>query len=95
MNPYNVNIDELKESLDVNDDKGILKLELVARILKITKKMETSDILKKTGLHKSDLSRLRAMSLERFSLDKIVNLLGSLGYTMKVIVKPKQEKEAS
>lgn len=86
MNPYDINIDELIESQEITDEKEILKYELVREFLKVTKKLESQEIMEQTGLDKSDLSRIRALSLNRFSIGKIVNLLARLGYTAKVKV---------
>lgn len=86
MNPYDIDIDELVESKEVTDEKELLKYQLAGEFLKITKKMSTQEILKKTGLDKSDLSRLRVVSVERYSIGKIIGLLSRLGYTAKVKV---------
>ena len=86
MNPYEIDIDTLLESNEITDGKELLKTKLVAEFLKITSKMETSEVLSLTGLDKSDLSRLRSFSLARFSIDRIVNLLDVLGFSTEVEV---------
>ncbi|HXH73919.1 MAG TPA: XRE family transcriptional regulator [Bacteriovoracaceae bacterium] len=88
MNPYHVDIDSLKESRKITDEKDLLKLRLVAGLLKIISKMETSTILEQTGLDKSDLSRLRTFNLDRFSIDRIIGLLNNLGFSTKVSIVP-------
>lgn len=90
MNPYKIDIDSLQESLKITDEKELLKLKLVADFLKITSKMETAEILGKTGLHKADLSRIRALILGRFTIDRIVNFLDLLGFSTIIKVKPKK-----
>jgi predicted XRE-type DNA-binding protein len=89
MNPYDIDIDGLKESAEIKDEKELLKLRLAVEFLRITAKMSTDEILDKTGLHKSDLSRLRTFSLSRFTIDRIITLLDALGYTTTVKVKLK------
>lgn len=88
MNSYSH--EDLKESIEVTDHKELLKLELNASFLKITGKMKTEDVIAKTGLHKSDISRLRAMNLSRFSIDRLIGLLDSLGFATQVKVGPKK-----
>lgn len=90
MNPYRVDIEKLKESKEITDEKELLKLKLVSAFLKVTSKMSTDEILILTGLHKSDLSRMRAMNVSRFTIDRIIGLLGDLGFSTKIDVKPKK-----
>ena len=90
MNLYDVEIEKLKESHEIKDEKELLKMELVAAFLKAISKMDTEDVLEATGLHKSDLSRLRAMSTSRFTIDRIVGLLDLLGFSTSVKVKAKK-----
>lgn len=90
MNPYKIDVSKLKESKVITDEKEILKLSLTNVFLKITAKMDTSEILDVTGLHKSDLSRIRSLNLGRFTIDRLVSLLDSLGYSTKLNVKPKK-----
>jgi len=89
MNPYEVDIEKLKESVEIKDEKEILKLSLVSAFLKAVSKMTTEEVIRVTGLHKSDLSRLRSLSLNRFTIDRIVSLLDTLGFSTQVNVKPK------
>lgn len=90
MNPYKLDINKLKESEELQDEKEILKLSLASVFLKVTAKMSTEEILIVTGLHKSDLSRIRALSLTRFTIDRLVSFLDDLGYTTKINVRPKK-----
>lgn len=90
MGPYDIDIEKLEESKEVTSAKNLLKLELIAAFLKETSKMDSREILDMTGLHKSDLSRLRAMNYSRFTLDKIVGLLDSLGLSASVKVSKKR-----
>ena len=90
MNPYEVDIDKLQESKEVKDEKEVLKLKLASAFLKVTSKMPTEEIISLTGLHKSDLSRLRSMNVKRFTIDKIVGLLDDLGFSTKVNIKKKE-----
>ena len=89
MNPYQIDIEKLKESLEIKDEKEILKIKLAAAFIKATSNMSSKEILSKTGLHKSDLSRIRTMSIKRFTIDKIISLLGDLGFSTNIQVKRK------
>ncbi len=90
MSAYEVDIEKLKESEEIKDEKELLKLKLVAAFLKATSKMETEEILSLTRLHKSDLSRLRTLNVSRFTIDRIVGFLDALGFSTSIDVKPKQ-----
>lgn len=92
MNPYDIDVEALKESEEIKDEKELLKLKLAVEFLKAISKMETDVVLLRTGLHKSDLSRLRSMNLSRFTIDRIVSFLDALGFTTSVSV---HSKEAS
>lgn len=88
MNPYKINKNFLKESEAITDEKELIKLRLVASFLKITAKMESDEILKRTKLNKADLSRLRSLNIERFSIDRIIGILKYLGFSTKFTVTP-------
>ncbi len=90
MNPYEIEIKKLEESQEVIDAKDLLKLKLTSEFLKATAKMETREIISITGLHKSDLSRLRALNTTRFTIDRIVGFLDILGFSTSFKVKPKK-----
>lgn len=91
MNPYDIEIDELIESHEITDKKELLKYQLLREFLKVTQKMNSQEILNTTGLDKSDLSRIRSLNIERFSIGKIIDLLDHLGYSTKVKVTKNQE----
>jgi hypothetical protein len=59
---YRVDIENLEESEEITDPVELIKLKLVADFLKATKDISSVDIIKATGIHKSDLSRLRSMN---------------------------------
>jgi hypothetical protein len=86
MNPYDIDVDSLPESKRITDPKEILKLRLRSSFMKITFKMENSQIMKLTGLDKSDLSRLRAQNLKRFTIDRMIGILNDLGYSAQIKV---------
>jgi|APGre2960657468_1045069.scaffolds.fasta_scaffold28922_2 predicted XRE-type DNA-binding protein len=90
MNPYDIDYRKLKISKEITDERDLLKLKLIASFNKITSKMTTEEILELTGLHKSDLSRLRTFGMDRFTIDRLITLLDSLGYATKIDVKPKK-----
>lgn len=90
MNPYNIKTDDLNDSEEMTDERELLKLKLLSVFLKVTAKMKTEEVLNITGLHKSDFSRLRSMNIQRFTIDRMIGLLASLGYSTKINVKPKR-----
>lgn len=90
MNIYDVDYEKFQISKKITDEKEILKLKLVVAFLKATEKMESSEIIAQTGLHKADLSRLRCLSVGRFSLDRIVSILDSVGCLLNVTVKKRK-----
>ena len=90
MGPYRVDLEHLGYSKEITDERDILKLKLIARFCEITSNMATNEILDLTGLHKSDLSRLRTFGMDRFTIDRLIGLLDSLGYVTKIDVKRKR-----
>ncbi len=90
MNPYKIDLSKLKESEKILDPKDVIKLKLISALLKAISKMENNEVLKITGLDKSDLSRLKSLSIKRFSIERIINLLDQLGLATKIDVKPKR-----
>lgn len=91
MNPYDVDYTKFKESRRVTDPKEILLYDLVAKFVQLTMNMDTAEVLRKTGLHKSDYSRLRCTDVRRFTIDRVIGLLDALGYAMTFEVKPKKK----
>lgn len=89
MNPYNVNFKNLKISEEITDERELLKLKLASYFLKITSKMTTDEIILRTGIHKSDLSRIRTSNIKRYTVDKMILLLDLLGFSTKIEVKKK------
>ncbi len=90
MNPYDIDIRKIKESKRITDSKLLCKLELASKFVKITSKMTPKEISEITGLNKSDISRLRTTNVERFSIDKLVDLLDILGCSVKISFKSKK-----
>lgn len=91
MNPYDIDPESIEDSKEILSSKDLLKITLASEFIRATNSMDSSKILKITGLHKSDLSRIRSMNLERFTLDKLVSILDSIGLKTMVHV----EKKAS
>jgi len=90
VNPYNIDYSKLKESKKISNERDLLKLRLLADLKKIMEKFETNEILRLTGLDKSDLSRIRISDFQRFSIDRILKIFNRLGYSAKIsIVKSK------
>ncbi len=92
MNPYDVDWSKFKESKTITDEGDLLKLRLLAKLNDIIETMETQEILDVTGLDKSDLSRIRISSFKRFSIDRIIKILDSLGYRAELSVEKKKKK---
>lgn len=90
MNPYDISIKKLKESKSIKNEVKGLKMNLVMSFLKVTSKMESDEIMELTGLDKADLSRIRALSVARFTIDKMIKLLDSLGYSTQIKVVSKK-----
>lgn len=90
MKPFDVDYEKLKNSISISDGVELLKLKLVASFINITSGMSSHDICRITGLHKADLSRLRSLSISRFSIDKILSLLDKLGFFTELKVYPKE-----
>lgn len=95
MNPYDIDIDSLKESRTVTDEFEILKYKVLALFLDITDYMEVEDIKAKTGLHKSDISRLRTFRIKRFSIDRLISLIYALGHEVSITSRPKPKSKKS
>lgn len=86
MNPYDVDHSKFKGSKKITSERDILKLKLLAQIKLITESMETHEILTLTGLDKSDLSRIRISSYQRFSIDRLIKILETLGYVANLSI---------
>ena len=52
--------------------------------------MKTDQILSITGLHKSDLSRLKSLDVKRFTIDRIVGFIDALGFSTSIKIKSKK-----
>lgn len=91
LNPYRINYSKLKESKKITDEKDLFKLSLLVHLNQIIEKLETKEILEITGLDKSDLSRIRISNYQRFSSDRLINILCKLGYkTECTLIKKKK-----
>ena len=82
--------DELQKLIDgppskvVTDPIDLMKFKLIGVFSKLTDNMNPSEITQKTGLDKSDVSRLLMWDLKRFSLERILRILYSLGATAEI-----------
>ncbi|MBC7428167.1 MAG: XRE family transcriptional regulator [Bacteriovorax sp.] len=83
MNPYDIDYSQFKISKKITDERDLLKLRLLSQLRMIMDKMENSEILDITGLDKSDLSRLRIGSFERFSIDRLIKIFDQLGFKVE------------
>jgi hypothetical protein len=89
MNPYKIDYSKFKGSKKITDQRDLLKLRLMAQLKEVMDGMETQDILSITGLDKSDLSRLRILSFERFSIDRLIKIFDKLGFQAEFSVTKK------
>lgn len=80
MNPYKIDHSKFKGSKKITDQRDLLKLRLMAQLKEVMAGMETQEIISITGLDKSDLSRLRVSSFERFSIDRLIKIFDQLGF---------------
>mgnify|MGYP001324047348 CR=1 FL=1 len=90
MNPYNINIKKLKVSKSLKDQPISFKMNLVISFLKIIQNMQSDEVMELTKLDKADLCRLRGLAIERFTVDRIINLIDALGYSTQVKVVAKK-----
>ena len=87
--PYGSDYEEMPQSrLDLTPAE-VLKLDLAAEFNHIVADMETKVVVKKTGLHNADLSRLKAHIVDRVTVDRLLNILSRLGYSAKLQLKKK------
>jgi len=91
FNPYDVDIDTIKESRRITDEWEILKYKVSAKINDVFDTLTTEEIVEKTGLNRSDISRIRIQSIKRFSLDRLVKILCQLGKSVSLTVKDKKD----
>lgn len=91
MNPYEINHTKLKNSKKITDERDLLKLKLIHQLKEVMDSMETSEIIKITGLDKSDLSRLRVSSYQRFSIDRLIKIFDLLGFKTEVLLVKKKK----
>ena len=84
MNPYDIDTDKLKYSKRVTDPKEILKFQIAAKIIDISVNIGTDKTQELTGLHKADLSRIRVMSLKRFTIDRLIGIANDLGFEVSI-----------
>lgn len=89
MNPYKIKVKNRSDSREINDPKDKLKLKLVSNIRKIILDIDTESISEKTGLDKSDVSRLKIGSFQRFTIDRLIKILNLLGYETKITITKK------
>ena len=89
MNPYKIKVKNRNDSREINDPKDKLKLKLVSNIRKIILDIDTESISEKTGLDKSDVSRLKIGSFQRFTIDRLIKILSLLGYETKIPITKK------
>lgn len=90
MNPYEINHSKLKGSKKITDERDLLKLKLIDQLKEVMSPMDTQQIIELTGLDKSDLSRLRISSYQRFSIDRLIKIFDQLGFKAEVSVKKKK-----
>lgn len=90
FNPYEIDINSIKPSRKVTDEAEILKFKLSAEINRVFDKMNTEEIIKKTSLNPSDISRLKIQNIKRFSIDRLIKILCLLGKSVNFTLTPKK-----
>ena len=91
MNPYDVDYTKFKVSEPITDERDLLKLKLFAVFHEATIKMSVEEIIEITKLDKSDVSRLRTFGIDRFTIDRLIGILETLGYSTELSFKPKKK----
>ena len=76
---------------DFNDPDAqtkYMKAYLAANIISVLdgQKLTAKDAAKRTGITTADISRIRNADLGRFTLDRLVRVLGSLGQRVEIQV---------
>jgi predicted XRE-type DNA-binding protein len=90
MNPYDVDYTKFKVSKPITDERDLLKLKLFAAFDEATHKMTVEEIIEMTKLDKSDVSRLRTFGIHRFTIDRLIGILETLGVSTEMSFKPKK-----
>jgi predicted XRE-type DNA-binding protein len=88
--PYDIDIDTIPESTRVTDPAEILKYKVSAQVNKIFNTLTMQEIIAKTGLDRSDISRIQIQSIKRFSIDRLIKILFLLDQTVSITVKAKK-----
>lgn len=88
--PYEIDVDTIKPSRKVTDERELLKYRLSAEINKILDRLTTEQAVDKTGLNRADLSRIKIQSISRFSIDRLIKILILLGQSVSITVKTKK-----
>ena len=91
MNPYDVDYTKFKESELITDERDLLKLKLFAAFHDATIKMTIEEIIEITKLDKSDVSRLRTFGIDRFTIDRLIGILETLGVSTEMSFKPRKK----
>jgi len=81
-----------RPNADVEQARAIL----AARIIQVldTRNMTARAAEKLTGISHTDLSRIRNAKLERFTLDRMIMILGKLDQDIEVIIELRPRMEA-
>lgn len=89
MNPYKIDVSKLNESQEILEGKELLKLELAGSFIEIISKMTSAEVLALTGMDNSDLSRIKALNLDRYTIDRLVEFIDSLGFISRISIQKK------
>ncbi|MGZ3809449.1 MAG: XRE family transcriptional regulator [Bacteriovorax sp.] len=89
-NPYDIDVDSIKASKKITDERELLKYRLSAEINKILQKLTTEEAVAKTGLNRADLSRIKIQRLYRFTIDRLIKVLHLLDQSVNITVRPKK-----
>jgi len=91
FNPYDIDPNSIGTSKKITDEGELLKYKLSAEINKILNSLTTEQAVMKTGLNRSDLSRIKIQNIQRFSIDRLIKILVLLGQSVSITVKAKKK----
>jgi predicted XRE-type DNA-binding protein len=82
-----------------NADLEQARTILAAKIISVLdrQKLSTREAQKLTGVAASEFSRIRNVKLDRFTIDRMITILGKLGQDVRVTVRvqPRRQRSAS
>ncbi|HVI86757.1 MAG TPA: helix-turn-helix transcriptional regulator [Dongiaceae bacterium] len=80
-----------------NSDELAARSDMITAISKIIKErgLKQADVAEIVGLTQADVSRLTHGIVNRFSTDRIMQVLTRLGHDVEIVIKPKPARRAA